>query len=116
MVNGKRGRGRKRCVWLGKVSRYAGMNINRCTEIATNREEWRPYYPTSCPSRNSGKVGKSPLASGIVTSPLSHARGDNPGQSKRVGGTLGFGQQSPRRDNSTQIRRGMVRYSSKRTA
>ena len=41
MVNGKRGRGRKRCGWLGNVSRYAGMNINRCTEIATNREEWR---------------------------------------------------------------------------
>ena len=41
MVNGKRGRGRKRCGWLGNVSRYAGMNINRCAEIATNREEWR---------------------------------------------------------------------------
>ena len=27
MVNGKRGRGRKRCGWLGNVSRYAGMNI-----------------------------------------------------------------------------------------
>ena len=41
MVNGKRGRGRKRCGWLGNVSRYAGMNIKRCAEIATNREEWR---------------------------------------------------------------------------
>ena len=41
MVNSKRGRGRKRCGWLGKVSRYAGMNINRCAEIATNREEWK---------------------------------------------------------------------------
>ena len=41
MVNGKRGRGRKRCEWLRNVSRYAGMNINRCAEIATNREEWR---------------------------------------------------------------------------
>ena len=41
MVNGKRGRGRKRFGWLGNVSRYAGMNINRCAEIATNREEWR---------------------------------------------------------------------------
>ena len=41
MVNGKCGRGRKRCGWLGNVSRYAGMNINRCAEIATNREEWR---------------------------------------------------------------------------
>ena len=41
MVNGKLGRGRKRCGWLGNVSRYAGMNINRCAEIATNREEWR---------------------------------------------------------------------------
>ena len=41
MVNGKRGRGRKRCGWLGNVSRYSGMNINRCAEIATNREEWR---------------------------------------------------------------------------
>ena len=41
MVNGKRGRGRKRCGWLGNVSRYAGMNINRSAEIATNREEWR---------------------------------------------------------------------------
>ena len=41
MVNSKRGRGRKRCGWLGNVSRYAGMNINRCAEIATNREEWR---------------------------------------------------------------------------
>ena len=41
MVNGKRGRGRKRCGWLGNVSRYAGMDINRCAEIATNREEWR---------------------------------------------------------------------------
>ena len=41
MINGKRGRGRKRCGWLGNVSRYAGMNINRCAEIATNREEWR---------------------------------------------------------------------------
>ena len=26
MVNGKRGRGRKRCGWLGNASRYAGMN------------------------------------------------------------------------------------------
>ena len=25
----------------GNVSRYTGMNINRCAEIATNREEWR---------------------------------------------------------------------------
>ena len=41
MVNGKRGRGRKRCGWLGNVSQYAGMNINRCAEIAINREEWR---------------------------------------------------------------------------
>ena len=41
MVNGKRSRGRKRCGWLGNVSRYTGMNINRCAEIATNREEWR---------------------------------------------------------------------------
>ena len=41
MVNGKRGRGRKRCGWLGNVSRYAGMIINRCAEIATNKEEWR---------------------------------------------------------------------------
>ena len=41
MVNGKRGRGRKRRGWLGNVSRYAEMNINRCAEIATNREEWR---------------------------------------------------------------------------
>ena len=41
MVNGKRGRSRKRCGWLGNVSRYTGMNINRCAEIATNREEWR---------------------------------------------------------------------------
>ena len=41
MVNGKRDRGRTRCGWLGNVSRYAGMNINRCAEIATNREEWR---------------------------------------------------------------------------
>ena len=30
MVNGKRGRGRKRSGWLGNVSRYAGMNINIC--------------------------------------------------------------------------------------
>ena len=35
MVNGKRVRERKRCGWLGNVSRYAGMNINRCAEIAT---------------------------------------------------------------------------------
>ena len=28
MVNGKRGRGRKICGWLGNVSRYAGMNMN----------------------------------------------------------------------------------------
>ena len=41
MVNGKRSRGRKRCGWLGNVSRYTGMNINKCAEIATNREEWR---------------------------------------------------------------------------
>ena len=43
MVNSKRGRGRKRCGWLGNVPRYAGMNmnINRCAEISTNREEWR---------------------------------------------------------------------------
>ncbi|GFS09951.1 endonuclease-reverse transcriptase [Elysia marginata] len=41
MVDGKRGRGRKRCSWLGNVSCYAGMDINRCAEVATNREEWR---------------------------------------------------------------------------
>ena len=41
MVDGKRGRGRKRCSWLGNVSCYAGMDINRCAEVATNREGWR---------------------------------------------------------------------------
>ena len=41
MVEGTRGRGRKRTNWVDNVSRYAGMGINDCARKAMDRKGWR---------------------------------------------------------------------------
>ena len=41
MVEGTRGRGRKRTNWVDNVTRYAGMGINDCARKAMDRKGWR---------------------------------------------------------------------------
>ena len=41
MVEGKRGRGRKRVNWLGNVAEYTKKAINVCAEMALDRNKWR---------------------------------------------------------------------------
>ena len=40
-IEGKRGRGRRRKSWIGNIKEASGNEINRCCEIAKNRDEWR---------------------------------------------------------------------------
>ena len=41
MVEGTRGRGRKRTNLVDNISRYTGMGINDCARKAMDRKEWR---------------------------------------------------------------------------
>ena len=41
MVEGTRGRGRKRTNWVDNVTRYAGMGINDCARKVMDRKGWR---------------------------------------------------------------------------
>ena len=41
MVEGTRGRGRKRTTWTGNITENAEMPINVCAEMAMDREKWR---------------------------------------------------------------------------
>ena len=41
MVEGTRGRGRKRTTWTGNIAETAEMPINVCAEMAMDREKWR---------------------------------------------------------------------------
>ena len=40
-IDGKRGRGRRRKIWIENIEETTGMKINKCCELARDRERWR---------------------------------------------------------------------------
>ena len=47
-INGKRARGKPRKTWIQNVVATAGKKINRCSELALEREQWRSMVSNLC--------------------------------------------------------------------
>ena len=45
IVEGKRGRGRKRTGWTDNIKTHLGLPINTCAELALDRKKWRAMTP-----------------------------------------------------------------------